>query len=72
MVVVIVGGFIEPIPAIIIFMPEVNVLNERRLHQRGAYGRDAARHLAFGLITPTYGLALLMATKFVGVRFTDG
>ena len=25
--------------------------------------------LAFGLITPPYGLALLMASKFVGVRF---
>ena len=26
--------------------------------------------LAFGLITPPYGLALLMASKFVGVRFS--
>ena len=25
--------------------------------------------LAFGLITPPYGLALLMASKFVDVRF---
>ena len=25
---------------------------------------------AFGLITPPYGLALLMASKFVGVRFS--
>jgi C4-dicarboxylate transporter, DctM subunit len=25
--------------------------------------------LAFGLITPPYGLSLLMASKFVGVRF---
>jgi C4-dicarboxylate transporter DctM subunit len=28
--------------------------------------------LAFGLITPPYGLALLMASKFVGVRFSSG
>jgi C4-dicarboxylate transporter, DctM subunit len=28
--------------------------------------------LAFGLITPPYGLALLMASKFVGVRFSRG
>lgn len=27
--------------------------------------------LAFGLITPPYGLALLMATKFVGGRFSQ-
>ena len=26
--------------------------------------------LAFGLITPPYGLALLMAAKFIGVRFS--
>ena len=27
--------------------------------------------LAFGLITPPYGLVLLMASKFVGVRFAS-
>jgi TRAP-type C4-dicarboxylate transport system permease large subunit len=27
--------------------------------------------LAFGLITPPYGLALLMASKFVGTRFSS-
>jgi TRAP-type C4-dicarboxylate transport system permease large subunit len=27
--------------------------------------------LAFGLITPPYGLALLMASKFIGVRFSQ-
>jgi C4-dicarboxylate transporter, DctM subunit len=26
--------------------------------------------LAFGLITPPYGLVLLMASKFIGVRFS--
>jgi TRAP-type C4-dicarboxylate transport system permease large subunit len=26
--------------------------------------------LAFGLITPPYGVALLTASKFVGVRFS--
>ena len=26
--------------------------------------------LAFGLITPPYGLALLMASKFVGIKFS--
>ena len=28
--------------------------------------------LAFGLITPPYGIALLMAAKFVEVRFAHG
>ena len=28
--------------------------------------------LAFGLITPPYGLCLLMASKFVGVQFLPG
>jgi TRAP-type C4-dicarboxylate transport system permease large subunit len=27
--------------------------------------------LAFGLITPPYGLVLLMASKFVGVKFSQ-
>jgi len=27
--------------------------------------------LAFGLITPPYGLVLLMASKFIGVRFSQ-
>jgi C4-dicarboxylate transporter, DctM subunit len=27
--------------------------------------------LAFGLITPPYGLVLLMASKFIGVRFSE-
>ncbi len=66
----IVGDFIEPIPAIIIFMPVVNALTEAADIKPVHMGVVLIVTLAFGLITPPYGLALLMASKFVGVRFS--
>jgi len=68
---VIVGDFIEPIPAIIIFMPVVNALTEVGNINSVHMGVVLIVTLAFGLITPPYGLALLMASKFVGVRFSQ-
>ena len=65
----IVGDFIEPIPAIIIFMPVVNALTDAADIKPVHMGVVLIVTLAFGLITPPYGLALLMASKFVGVRF---
>ncbi len=65
----IVGDFIEPIPAIIIFMPVVNQLTEAADIKPVHMGVVLIVTLAFGLITPPYGLALLMASKFVNVRF---
>ncbi len=65
----IVGDFIEPIPAIIIFMPVVNQLTDSASINGVHMGVVLIVTLAFGLITPPYGLALLMASKFVGVRF---
>jgi len=65
----IVGDFIEPIPAIIIFMPVVNQLTDAGDINAVHMGVVLIVTLAFGLITPPYGLALLMASKFVGVRF---
>ena len=65
----IVGDFIEPIPAIIIFMPVVNQLTDAGDINPVHMGVVLIITLAFGLITPPYGLALLMASKFVGVRF---
>ena len=70
LVFVIVGDFIEPIPAIIIFMPVVNQLTESAGINPVHMGVVLIVTLAFGLITPPYGLALLMASKFVGVRFS--
>jgi len=66
----VVGDFIEPIPAIIIFMPVVNQLTESGDINAVHMGVVLIVTLAFGLITPPYGLALLMASKFVGVRFS--
>src|SRR3974377_1124307 len=65
----VVGDFIEPVPTHIIFMPLVNALptagNINPVHM----GVVLIATLAFGLITPPYGLVLLMASKFVDVRF---
>jgi len=65
----IVGDFIEPIPCIVIFMPIVNALTELGDINPVHMGVVLIVTLAFGLITPPYGLALLMASKFVGTRF---
>ena len=66
---VIVGDFIDAIPAIIIFMPIIlkltQVGNINTLHM----GVVIITTLVFGLITPPYGLSLLVASKYVGVGF---
>ncbi len=67
---VIVGDFIEPVPAIIIFMPVVNALTEQASINPVHMGVVLIVTLAFGLITPPYGLALLMASKFLNVKFS--
>jgi tripartite ATP-independent transporter DctM subunit len=66
----IVGDFIEPVPTIIIFMPLVNALTQAGNINPVHMGVVLIATLAFGLITPPYGLVLLMASKFVGVRFS--
>lgn len=66
---VIVGDFIDAVPAIIIFMPIVIALTELGGIQPVHMGVVIVVTLAFGLITPPYGLSLLMASKFVGVGF---
>ena len=63
--------FIEPVPTIIIFMPLVNALTTAGKINPVHMGVVLITTLAFGLITPPYGLVLLMASKFVGVRFTQ-
>ena len=68
---VIVGDFIEPVPAIIIFMPVVNALTDQANINPVHMGIVLIVTLAFGLITPPYGLALLMASKFLDVRFSS-
>ena len=67
---IIVGDFIDAVPAIIIFMPIINKLTEvgnlKPLHM----GVVIITTLVFGLITPPYGLSLLVASKYVGVGFS--
>ena len=67
----IVGDFIEPVPTIIIFMPLVNALTEAGNINPVHMGVVLIATLAFGLITPPYGLVLLMASKFIGVKFSS-
>src|SRR6266496_3065304 len=66
---VIVGDFIDAVPAIIIFMPIILKLTEvghlNALHM----GVVIITTLVFGLITPPYGLSLLVASKYVGIGF---
>jgi tripartite ATP-independent transporter DctM subunit len=68
---IVIGDFMDAVPAIIIFMPIVIKLAElgdiNTLHM----GVVIITTLVFGLITPPYGLSLLVASKFVGVRFSS-
>src|SRR5690242_16603169 len=66
---VIVGDFIDAVPAIIIFMPIINKLTQVGHINPVHMGVVIVTTLVFGLITPPYGLSLLIASKFVGVPF---
>ncbi len=66
---VILGDFIDAIPAIIIFMPIINKLTQLGDINPVHMGVVIITTLVFGLITPPYGLCLLIASKFIGVPF---
>jgi tripartite ATP-independent transporter DctM subunit len=66
---IIVGDFIDAIPAIIIFMPIILELTQNAAINPVHMGVVIVLTLAFGLITPPYGICLLMASKFTGVGF---
>ena len=66
---IVVGDFVDAIPAIIIFMPIINKLTELGNINGLHMGVVIITTLVFGLITPPYGLSLLVASKFVGVSF---
>ncbi|HEY7252845.1 MAG TPA: TRAP transporter large permease [Methylomirabilota bacterium] len=69
MLFVIIGDFVDAVPAIIIFMPIVNKLTELGNINPLHMGVVLITTLVFGLITPPYGLSLLVAAKFVDVPF---
>jgi C4-dicarboxylate transporter, DctM subunit len=65
----IIGDFIEPVPTIIIFMPLVNTLTQAGHINPVHMGVVLIATLAFGLITPPYGLILLLSSTLAGVSF---
>jgi TRAP-type C4-dicarboxylate transport system permease large subunit len=67
---VIVGDFVDAVPAIIIFMPIILRLSELGNINSVHMGVVIITTLVFGLITPPYGLSLLVAAKFVRVPFS--
>ncbi len=67
---IIIGDFLDAIPAIIIFMPIITDLTKTTDINPVHMGVVIIVTLAFGLITPPYGLALLMSSKFIGVKFS--
>lgn len=69
---IIAGDFIDAIPAIVIFMPIITPLVELGDINPVHMGVVVVVTLAFGLITPPYGLSLLLATKFADVPFGQG
>lgn len=69
---IVAGDFIDAIPAIVIFMPVILALQELGDINPIHMGVVVVVTLAFGLITPPYGLSLLLATSFAGVRFSEG
>src|SRR5207247_1253088 len=66
---IVVGDFIDAVPAIIIFMPIILKLTEVGQINPLHMGVVIITTLVFGLITPPYGLSLLVASKYVGVGF---
>jgi len=68
----VVGDFIEPVPTIIIFMPLVNALSKPVTFNGVHMGVVLIATLAFGLITPPYGLVLLDGVEIRRVSFAKG
>jgi tripartite ATP-independent transporter DctM subunit len=66
---ILVGDFVDAVPAIIIFMPIVLKLADLGNINSVHMGVVIITTLVFGLITPPYGLSLLIGAKFVGVPF---
>lgn len=68
-VLLVVGQFIDAIPAIVMFMPIIMALTELGDINPVHMGIIVIVTLALGLITPPYGLSLLLASSFANVPF---
>jgi len=69
-VLTIAGDFLDGVPAIAIFMPIIVSLSQLGHIHPVHMGVLIIVSLAFGLITPPYGLILLLASTLAGVPFT--
>ena len=69
---VIAGDFLDAIPAIVIFMPVIQALQQLGNLNPVHVGVVVVVTLAFGMITPPYGLSLLLSTSFAGIPFSKG
>lgn len=67
---IVAGNFIDAIPAIVIFMPIIQGLVKLGDINPVQMGVISIVTLAFGLITPPYGLSLLLASTFAEVPFS--
>jgi TRAP-type C4-dicarboxylate transport system permease large subunit len=68
-VLTIAGDFLDGVPAIAIFMPIIASLTQLGHINPVHMGVLVIVSLAFGLITPPYGLILLLAATLAGVSF---
>lgn len=71
-ILVIAGQFLDAVPAIVIFMPIIGELVDLGGINPIHMGVVVIVTLAFGLITPPYGLSLLLSTYFAGISFRQG
>jgi TRAP-type C4-dicarboxylate transport system permease large subunit len=69
LVLTIAGDFLDGVPAIAIFMPIIIALTQLGHINPVHMGVLIIVSLAFGLITPPYGLILLLASTLAGVPF---
>jgi tripartite ATP-independent transporter DctM subunit len=67
---IIAGDFLDAIPAIVIFMPVIQALQQLGNLNPVHVGVVVVVTLAFGMITPPYGLSLLLSSSFAGVSFS--
>lgn len=72
LVLIVVGQFIDAIPAIVVFMPIIKSMVDLGEINPIHMGVVVIVTLALGLITPPYGLSLLLATSFAKVPFSAG
>ncbi len=67
----VVGCFLDAIPAIIICAPILEPLAKGVQMDPVQFAKIGFVSLAFGLVTPPYGLCLMIACSIAGIRIRD-